>query len=132
MPPITVMAATVEAQNLRTVAFEFRAKKSVPSRGVTIPLLGASINDVRKNFGFCDPLVRKFMQPPLLRLLTMSPFEGTPLPPQCGRYKWKPPNFVSRVSSSCNQTSFFYSMPAAFSDSHPTLVLQHSQQGSDR
>ena len=30
-------------------------------------------------------------EPPLLRLLTMSAFEGTPLPPQCGRRKWKPP-----------------------------------------
>ena len=38
-----------------------------------------------------SPLVRKFMQPPLLRLLTMSAFEGTPSPPQCGRPKWKPP-----------------------------------------
>ena len=27
------------------------------------------------------PLVRKFKQPPLLRLLTMSAFEGTPTPP---------------------------------------------------
>ena len=34
-----------------------------------------------------SPLVRKFMQPPLLRLLTMSAFKGTPLLPQCGRPK---------------------------------------------
>ena len=27
-----------------------------------------------------SPLVHKFMQPPLLRLLTMSAFEGIPLP----------------------------------------------------
>ena len=26
----------------------------------------------------------------LTKLLTMSAFEGTPLPPQCGRHKWKP------------------------------------------
>ena len=55
---------------------------------------GASIYDIRKFFGFFDPLppiVRKFTQPPLLRLLTMSAFEDTPLPPQCGRHKWKPP-----------------------------------------
>ena len=39
---------------------------------------------------FCpSPLVHKFTQPPLLRLLTMSAFEGTPL--QCGRPKCKPP-----------------------------------------
>ena len=41
---------------------------------------GASINDVRKHFGFFDqppPPVCKFTQPPLLRLLTMSAFEGT-------------------------------------------------------
>ena len=30
-------------------------------------------------------------QPPLLRLLTITAFEGIPLPPQCGRHKWKPP-----------------------------------------
>ena len=30
---------------------------------------------------FSTPLVRKFTQPPLLRLLTMSAFEGTPPPP---------------------------------------------------
>ena len=41
---------------------------------------------------FLTPLVRKFTQPPLLRLLTMSAFEGTPLPPQCRRHKLKPPN----------------------------------------
>ena len=54
---------------------------------------GASINDVRKKFGFFSPpppLVHKFARPPLLRLLTMSSFEGTPSPPQCGRHKWKP------------------------------------------
>ena len=39
---------------------------------------------------FYPPLVLKFMQPPLLRLLTMSAFEGTPSPPQCGHHKWKP------------------------------------------
>ena len=45
-------------------------------------------------FGFFNPpspLVHKFTQPPLLKLVTMSAFEGTPLPPQCGRHKWKPP-----------------------------------------
>ena len=44
--------------------------------------MGHSINDVRKNFGFFDPLplVRKFTQPPSLRLLTMSAFEGSPSP----------------------------------------------------
>ena len=31
----------------------------------------------------------KFTQPPFLRLLTMSAFEGTP--PPCGRRKWKLP-----------------------------------------
>ena len=42
---------------------------------------GASIYDVHKIFGFFDPSpppVRKFTQPPLLRLLTMSAFEGNP------------------------------------------------------
>ena len=38
-----------------------------------------------------SPLVRKFTQPPLLRLFTTSAFEGTPFPPLCGRHKWKPP-----------------------------------------
>ena len=38
---------------------------------------------------FMTSLNRKFTQPPFLRLLTMSAFEGTP--PQCGRHKWKPP-----------------------------------------
>ena len=33
-----------------------------------------------------SPLVRKSTQPPLLRLLTMSAFEGTPLAPQCERH----------------------------------------------
>ena len=50
--------------------------------------------DVRTIFGFFDPLpplVRKFTQPPLLRLLTTSAFEGTPSPPLCGRHIWKPP-----------------------------------------
>ena len=42
-------------------------------------------------------LVRKFTQPPLLRLLTMSAFEGTPLPPQCGRHKWKPPKVKKKI-----------------------------------
>ena len=39
---------------------------------------------------FLTPLVRKFTQPPFLWLLTMSAFKGSPLPPQCGRHKWKP------------------------------------------
>ena len=34
-------------------------------------------------------------QPPLLRLLIMSAFEGTPLPPHCGRHKRKPPRGCS-------------------------------------
>ena len=38
---------------------------------------------------FMTSLNRKFTQPPFLRLLTMSAFEGPP--PQCGRHKWKPP-----------------------------------------
>ena len=32
------------------------------------------------------PLVRKFTQPPLLSFITMSAFEGTPLPPLCGHH----------------------------------------------
>ena len=43
-----------------------------------------------------SPLVRKLMQPPLLRLLTMSAFEGTPSTPQSGRHKWKPPYSLAR------------------------------------
>ena len=45
-------------------------------------------HDVRKIFGFFDPppLVRKFTQPPLLSFITMSAFEGTPLPPLCGHH----------------------------------------------
>ena len=39
-----------------------------------------------------SPLVRKFTQPPLLRLLTMSAFEAPR--PQCGAPKWKPPETV--------------------------------------
>ena len=31
---------------------------------------GVSINDVHKNFGILTPPVRRFTQPPLLRLLT--------------------------------------------------------------
>ena len=46
---------------------------------------GASIYDVRKILGFFDP-IRPVTQPPLLRLLTMSAFGGTPLPPQCGSH----------------------------------------------
>ena len=62
---------------------------------------GASIYDVRKIFRFFYPLppVRKFTQPPILRLLTMSAFEGTPLPPQCDCHNWKPPKVVSLVRS---------------------------------
>ena len=41
-------------------------------------------------FPYRLPPVRRFTQPLLLWLLTMSAFEGTP--PQCGRHKWKPPN----------------------------------------
>ena len=54
---------------------------------------GASIYDVRKISDFLtpSPLVSRLTQPPLLRLLTISAFEGIPLPPQCGRHKWKPP-----------------------------------------
>ena len=55
---------------------------------------GASIYDVRKIFWFFDPpacpqIHATSLQPPLLRLLTMSAFEGTPN--QCGRHVWKPP-----------------------------------------
>ena len=39
---------------------------------------------------FFTPPVRKFTEPPLLRLLTMSAIEDTPSSPQCGRPKWKP------------------------------------------
>ena len=56
---------------------------------------GGFHKDVRNNFGFFDPLVRKFTQPPLLRMLTMSAFEGNPLPPQCGCPKWKPPRYIT-------------------------------------
>ena len=56
-------------------------------RGLSLTT-SAKISDV-----FTHTPVCKFTQPPLLRLLTMSAFEGTPLlPPQCGRHKWKPPN----------------------------------------
>ena len=58
---------------------------------------GPSIYDVRKIFGFFDPL------PPCphwatglyykihATSLTLSAFPRPPSPPQCGRHKWKPP-----------------------------------------
>ena len=42
-----------------------------------------------------SPLVRKSMQPPLLSFITLSAFEGTPLPPQCGRHICIVPNSKS-------------------------------------
>ena len=52
------------------------------------------------------PLVSKFTQPPLLRLLTMSAFEGTPLPPQCGHHVWMPPyDAVGRRQNLRKQTA---------------------------
>ena len=56
------------------------------------------MKDVRQNFEFfftssSPHLVRKFMQPPLLRLKVAYYvcFWRYPLPPQCRRHKWKPP-----------------------------------------
>ena len=46
-----------------------------------------------------SPPVRKFTLPPLLRMLTMSAFEGTPLPLQCGHHIWKSPNLVTHTSN---------------------------------
>ena len=52
----------------------------------------------------CPPL--NMVWPPLLRLLTMSAFEDTPLPPQYGRHKWKPPALVWRDNSCFSICSF--------------------------
>ena len=67
--------------------------ESGPVPGLGKALLGGFHQGCPQKFliFLTTPPVRKFMQPPLLRLLTMSAFEGTPLPPQCGRPKWKPP-----------------------------------------
>ena len=43
---------------------------------------------------------------PRRRLLTMSAFEDTPLPPQYGRHKWKPPALVWRDNSCFSICSF--------------------------
>ena len=69
------------------------------------PLKGASIYDVRKSADFLTPPVRKFTQPPLLRLITMSAFEGTPLPPQCGCPQLRPPNINHLQNDSSHSIS---------------------------
>ena len=91
----------------------FRYTDSQPAHYEQYLTKGASIHDVCRIFGFFDPLppVRKFTQHPLLRLLTMSAFEGTPLPTQCGRHKWKPPERKAIVVEVSIKTAEAFEIP---------------------
>ena len=71
---------------------------------------GPYIKDVRKIFGFLDPLpplVRKFTQPPLLTSSTMSAFEVPPSPPPGADvlYVWPLMRHVDRGCSYLSRSS---------------------------
>ena len=78
------------------------------------------MKDVRQNFEFfftssSPHLVRKFMQPPLLRLKVAYYvcFWRYPLPPQCGHHKWKPPRIESeRLRENCSEKCRLLTSPA--------------------
>ena len=93
MPLIIFRATIIHSERL----WQDNSLLHFACRGLSL-MTSAKISD----FLTPSPLDRKFTQPPLLRLLNMSAFEGNPLPPQCGRHKWKPP-LCRTVNSSLMQ-----------------------------
>ena len=59
----------------------------------------ASFKDAWKNFGFLPPPPPQIHATSLTKVAYYVCFWRYPLPPQCGRHKWKPPYIVSKIQS---------------------------------